>query len=185
LLAEPESLPALQVLDITRRTFLERLLIHSVSLERLFMTNATHVGGFFLCPRLLVLHAQGSELIGSLLLAEELAEPNPLALSQRVELADKPEELRPDTSGSGSRLAGFLRQNSSSSKLSFNKLPSADGYLRVHAPKLSEARLDNSSFASLEVRSSSLQVLSLFRCPLLVSQCFCFCSLFVISHVCD
>lgn len=34
MLADPEALPALTLLDLTRRTFLERLLIHSHSLER-------------------------------------------------------------------------------------------------------------------------------------------------------
>ncbi len=119
--ADPLCLPALSLLDLTRRTFLARLLVHSTSLERLFLTNATHVGGLVVAPCLATLHCQGSELLARVLLVQHLVEPNPLALSQKIELEEKQEEQK-DLKGSGSKLAHFLRQHSSASKLSFNKV---------------------------------------------------------------
>jgi hypothetical protein len=157
------SLKHLQLLDVQRRTFLERFVFHSESLERVFVTNATHVGGVIVSPALVCVHAQGSELICSVRISSELVEPNLLALSQHVELQERPEEV--DLHGSGSKLAKFLRKHHSNSRMSFNKLPSPDSYLHIHSPVVREVRLDNSAaVADLEVRSDTLQVLSLFRC---------------------
>ena len=162
----------LQLLDVQRRTFLERFVFHSEhALERVFLTNASHVGGVIVSPALLSVHAQGSELVSAVTISAELVVPNLLALSQRVELQERPEEV--DLRGSGSKLAQFLRKHHSNSRMSFNKLPSPDSFLHIHSPVVREVRLDNSAaVGDLVVLSDTLQVLSLFRCSIFRPQEF-------------
>ncbi len=162
--AAASSLTRLQLLDVQRRTFLERFAFVSEHvLERVFLTNATHVGGVIVSPALASVHAQGSELICAVKISGELVVPNMLAISQHVELQERPDEL--DLRASGSKLAQFLRKHHSNSRMSFNKLPSPDSYLHIHSPAIREVRLDNSAAVEeLDVCSDTLLVLSLFRC---------------------